>query len=149
MHAQYETVHVAQWPAVKELHQLASRHYAFEGQCFVLAAGSVLSRGEILEGFRSLRQPDSEAVQLLEAIPGPDEALILRGGSAIIGPDGDYLAGPIYDEPCILYTELDPGRITEGHLVFDTSGHYSRPDIFHLQVNDQPLFNVTLRSRQC
>ena len=57
MHAQEETVHVAQWPAVGERHQLASRTYAFEGQCFVLASGCVLTRDDVLAGFDSARAP--------------------------------------------------------------------------------------------
>ena len=147
MHAQYEILHVAQWPSVKELHQLASRHYAFEGQCFVIAAGSVLSRGEMMEGFHSLGRPGNEAVELLEALPGEDKDLILTGGSAVIAPDSDYLEGPVFDESCILYAEIQPERITEGRLVLDTDGHYSRPDVFHLEVNDQPQSNVTFKSR--
>lgn len=147
MHAQYETIHVAQWPSVKELHQLASRHYAFEGQCFVIAAGSVLSRGEMIEGFHSLGRPDDGALELLEGIPGEDEDLILTGGSAVIAPDSGYLEGPVFGEPCIVYAEIQPERIAEGHLVLDTDGHYSRPDVFHLEVNDQPQSNVTFTSR--
>jgi nitrilase len=147
MHARYETVHVAQWPAVKELHQLASRHYAFEGQCFVVAAGFILSRGEIIEGFNSLGQSGNEAIELLEAIPGVEEDLILKGGSAIIAPDSDYIKGPIFDKPCILCAEIQPQRIAEGHLFLDTQGHYSRPDVFQLEVNDQPQSNVTFKSR--
>jgi predicted amidohydrolase len=147
MHAQYETLHIAQWPAVKELHQLASRHYAFEGQCFVIAAGCVLSRGEVIEGFHSLGRSGNEAVELLEAIPGGEKDFILRGGSAVIAPNSDYLKGPVFDEPCVLYAEIQPARITEGRLFLDTHGHYSRPDVFHLEVNDQPQSNVTFKSR--
>ena len=147
MRAQYETLHVAQWPSVKELHQLASRHYAFEGQCFVIAAGCVLSRGEVIEGFHSLGRSDSEAVELLEAIPGEDKDLLLTGGSAVIAPNSDYFEGPVFDEPGILYADIQPERITEGHLVLDTEGHYSRPDVFHLEVNDQLQLNVTFQSQ--
>lgn len=147
MHAQGECLHIAQWPAVRELHQLASRHYAFEGQCFVLAAGSVLSRGDVLEGFYSLGQPGDEAAELLEAIPGEEADLILTGGSAVIGPDSHYVQGPVLDKACILYAEVCPERITEGHLVLDTQGHYSRPDVFHLEVNDQPQVNVSFASQ--
>ncbi len=143
MHAKGEVIHVAQWPSVHDLHQLASRHYAFEGQCFVIAAGSVLTKGEIIEGFRSLGKADSEALELLEALPGDDDKLIMKGGSAVIGPDSRYVAGPIFEEACIIYAELELDRITEGHLVLDTDGHYSRPDIFHLEVNDEPQRNVT------
>jgi predicted amidohydrolase len=108
--------------------------------------GCVLSRGEMMEGFHYLGQPDSEAVELLEAIPGEDKDLILTGGSAVIAPDSDYLEGPVFDESCILYAEIQPERITEGRLVLDTDGHYSRPDVFHLEVNDQPQSNVTFTS---
>jgi nitrilase len=147
MHAKHETVHIAQWPWMQDLHQLASRHYAFEGQCFVIAAGCVLSRGEIIEGFNSLGQPDSEAVELLEAIPGGEERLIMKGGSAIIAPNSKYLAGPVFEEACIIYAEIEPELITQGHLFLDTEGHYSRPDVFQLQVNDQPQSNVTFQSQ--
>lgn len=146
MHAQYETLHVAQWPAVKDLHQLASRHYAFEGQCFVVAAGCVLSRGEMIAGLKSLGQPDDAALELLEAIPGADEDLLLRGGSAVIAPNADYLEGPVFDRPGIIYADIRPARIAEGHLVLDTGGHYSRPDVFHLRVNDQQQSSVTFTS---
>jgi predicted amidohydrolase len=69
MHAQHEVLHVAQWPSVKDLHQLASRHYAFEGQCFVLAAGCVLSREDVIEGARSLGPAADAALELLHTIP--------------------------------------------------------------------------------
>jgi predicted amidohydrolase len=147
MHARGEVLHVAQWPGVKALHQLASRHYAFEGQCFVAAAGCVLSRGDILEGVHSLGRPPGEALELLEALPGSDEELLLPGGSGIIAPNADHIAGPVYGESCILYAEIQPGRITEGHLELDIDGHYSRPDVFHLEVNDRPQLNVTFTSQ--
>jgi nitrilase len=57
-----------------------------------------------------------------------------RGGSAILGPDGAYLAGPLYDEQGILYAELDPARLWEERQRFDASGHYHRPDVLRLSV---------------
>jgi len=147
MHAKHETLHVAQWPAVRELHQIASRHYAFEGQCFVLAAGCILSRRDIIQGYESLNLSNDAAIDILEAIPGDDGRLLLNGGSAVIGPDGAYLAGPVFDESCILYADIEPARITEGHMVIDTGGHYSRPDVFQLQVNDRPQVRVSFSSR--
>jgi predicted amidohydrolase len=97
MHAKHEVLHVAQWPSVKDLHQLASRHYAFEGQCFVLAAGCVLSREDVIEGVRSLGPAAGTALELLETIPGEDGDLFLNGGSAVVGPDAAYVAGPVFD----------------------------------------------------
>ena len=147
MHAKGETIHVAQWPSAHDLHQVASRHYAFEGQCFVIAAGCVLTKGEIIEGFHSLGRPDSEALELLEALPGDDDKLIMKGGSAVIGPDCKYVVDPVFEEPCIIYADLELDRIAEGHQLLDTDGHYSRPDIFHLEVNDQPQTNVIFSSQ--
>src|SRR5947208_484186 len=63
-----------------------------------------------------------------------DTDVIGRGGSAILGPDGAYLAGPLYDEEGILYAELDPSRLWEERQRFDPSGHYHRPDVLQLSV---------------
>ena len=147
MHAKHETLHIAQWPSVKELHQIASRHYAFEGQCFVVAAGCILTKGDVIEGFRSLDCRNSEALELLEALPDSDGKPLLGGGSAIIAPDASYLEGPADDKACIIYATVNLQRINEGHLVLDTQGHYSRPDIFDLRVDDRPQSNVSFASK--
>lgn len=146
MHAKQECIHIAQWPAVKELHQIASRHYAFEGQCFVLASGSYLTRKDVLDGFHSLGSNSPEPLELLEAIPGPDDAIILGGGSAIIAPDSTYVTDPLFKKPGIVYGTLDLDLISEGNLVLDTDGHYARPDLFQLEVNEKPLLNVKYKS---
>ena len=67
--------------------------------------------------------------------------VIGRGGSAILAPDGTYLAGPLYDEEGILYAELEPARLDEEHQRFDPAGHYHRPDVLSLQVrsNGRPI----------
>ena len=61
-----------------------------------------------------------------------------RGGSAILAPDGSYLAGPLYDEEGILYAELEPARLDEERQRFDPAGHYHRPDVLGLRVSPQP-----------
>jgi nitrilase len=63
---------------------------------------------------------------------GPE--LVGRGGSAILAPDGTYLAGPLWDEEGILYAELDPERLYAERQRFDPAGHYHRPDVFRLRV---------------
>src|SRR5436305_308798 len=58
-----------------------------------------------------------------------------RGGSAILAPNGSYLAGPLYDEEGILYAELDPSRLLAERQRFDPAGHYHRPDVLRLGVS--------------
>jgi nitrilase len=70
-----------------------------------------------------------EDVPLTEGPP-----LLGRGGSAILAPDGTYLAGPLWDEEGILYAELDPERLYEERQRFDPAGHYHRPDVFRLRI---------------
>jgi predicted amidohydrolase len=134
MHARHELVHVAQWPMVKEMMMIASRQYAFEGQCYVLACGATLTRAEMLAG-------PGGSNELLQSIT---EDLLMRGGSAIIAPDGSFVAGPT-EGPVILAGEIDPRRATEGRLFLDTDGHYSRPDIFRLEVDERPRANVVFK----
>jgi len=81
---------------------------------------------------RSSAYPDD--FPLSEEIAGVD--LIGRGGSAILGPDGAYLAGPLYGEEGILVAELDPARLAEERQRFDPSGHYHRPDVLSLTVRE-------------
>ncbi|MEO5727548.1 MAG: nitrilase-related carbon-nitrogen hydrolase, partial [Byssovorax sp.] len=121
LHVAGEQIHVALWPTVNEIHHLASRHYAFEGRCFVLAAGSLLRASEVPQ---ELGAPTNLA---------PD-ALLLRGGSAIIAPDGSYLAPPVYDREAIVEAVIDLDQIDREHMTLDVTGHYSRPDIFDFSV---------------
>jgi predicted amidohydrolase len=121
MHNMGEQIHVAVWPTVHEMHQVASRHYAFEGRCFVLAAGQIMRASALPAGLPALAQL------------GP-ETLIERGGSAIIAPDGRYIVGPTFDEEVVLYATLDLQEIDQESMTLDVSGHYSRPDIFQLKV---------------
>jgi predicted amidohydrolase len=129
MHEQQELIHVAQWPWVKEMNHVASRQYAFEGGCFVLAAGAIL------------RRSDLPALPLLQEIPCAADWL-LEGGSAMIAPDGSYIAEPVHREARILVRELDTRLATEAKLALDSSGHYSRPDLFQLRVDRTPKSNL-------
>jgi predicted amidohydrolase len=125
LHESGEDVHVAVWPTVKEMNLVASRQYAFEGRCYVLAAGSLMRAASLPPGL----EPDPERV------PSAD-ALLLRGGSAILGPDGAVLAGPVFDEPAILTAEIEPARIREERMSLDVTGHYARPDCLRLVRTD-------------
>jgi len=107
------------------------QHVALEGRCFVLTACQHLRRGDC--------PPDYAAVQ------GNDpDTVIMRGGSAIIGPLGQVLAGPLYNQHGILTAEIDLAEISRAKYDFDVVGHYARPDIFQLRVNEQATRPVTI-----
>jgi nitrilase len=96
-------------------------HIARESRAFVVAPAHFQ---------RASSYPDE--FPLRDELEGRD--ILGRGGSAILGPDGAYLAGPLYDEEGILYAELDPARLAEERQRFDPAGHYNRPDVFSLSV---------------
>ncbi len=127
MHTTGEQVHAALWPEVDDIHHVASRHYAFEGRCFVVSVGSVLQRAQIPEDLEIFRNDGLDR-----------EKQLLVGGSAIIGPDGHYLTGPAGDDETILCADLDTSMIAAEHQTFDPVGHYSRPDVFGVTVNRAP-----------
>ena len=96
-------------------------HIARESRAFVVAPSHFQ---------RASAYPDD--FPLLEQLEGLD--VIGRGGSAILSPDGSYLAGPLYDEEGILYAELDPASLRAERQRFDPAGHYHRPDVLQLKV---------------
>ncbi len=106
------------------------RHVALEGRCFVLSACQFLRRSAF---------PPDVRVALGD---GPD-AVLMRGGSAIVNPLGQVLAGPHFDGETILTADLDLADIGRGKFDFDVVGHYARPDVFRLVVNEAPLVPVT------
>ncbi len=100
------------------------RHIACEGRCFVLSANQFATRGDY--------PPDYPAEE------GDPEAVLCRGGSVVVSPLGDVLAGPAYGEQTILRAELDLDQVAEGKYDFDVVGHYARPDVFTLSVDERP-----------
>jgi nitrilase len=71
-------------------------------------------------------------------VHGDDPAIVLiRGGSCIVAPLGQVLAGPCFDGECVLTADLDLAEIPRGKYDFDVAGHYSRPDVFRLHVNEK------------
>ncbi len=123
MHNSGEHIHVAVFPTVHETHQIASRHYALEGRCFVLAAGLPMKAADLPEQLLS----ETDLSKLPENI--------LRGGSCIVAPDGGFLIEPLFDDETIIVAELDLTQIDKEKMTLDVSGHYSRPDIFDFAVN--------------
>jgi nitrilase len=100
------------------------RHIALEGRCFVLTSCQFLRRSDL-------------PADIPNGLSDDPEAILMRGGSAIIDPFGRVLAGPCFDQETILHAELDLDEVTRGKYDFDAVGHYSRPDVFQLKVNEE------------
>lgn len=124
LHTSGEDIHIAVFPTVHEMHQVASRHYAFEGRCFVLAAGLTMKASDL----------PAELAPTIEASFAP-ENLLLRGGSCIIAPNGSFVVEPVFDDETIVIADLDLTMIDKEKMTLDVSGHYARPDVFDLKVN--------------
>jgi len=106
------------------------RHIACEGRCFVLGCNQFMTK--------NMYPDDMDGLEELEEQP----ELLCRGGSAIISPLGEELAGPLYDQEGILIAEIDSGEIARSRFDFDVVGHYARPDVFQLLVNEKPMQSV-------
>jgi len=109
-------------------------HIALEGRCFVLSACPFLQRSDLPSDYPTGRLPASQQV-------------LIRGGSCIIGPLGQVLAGPKYGEECVLSADLDLADLPRAKFDFDVVGHYARPDVFHMEVDERPKPSVTFRAR--
>jgi nitrilase len=101
------------------------RHVALEGRCFVLSACQYLKRGDCPTDYAAVQGDDPQTV-------------LMRGGSCIVGPLGRVLAGPHFEGETILTAELDMAEVARGKYDFDAAGHYARPDVFRLHVNERP-----------
>ena len=124
-------IYLAPTADARDAWQATMRHIACEGRTFVLGCNQFLTK--------SMYPSDLEGIEDLEDQP----EILCRGGSAIISPLGEVIAGPLYDEEGILTAELDLSEITRGKLDFDVVGHYARPDVFKLTINERPSRSVT------
>jgi nitrilase len=109
------------------------RHIAVEGRCFVLSCNQFNRRRDFPADYSSFYGEDPDCV-------------VTRGGSCIVDPFGNLLAGPNFEGEAILVAEIDRAQIIRGKYDLDVVGHYARPDIFQLQVDEQPKHPVTIQS---
>ena len=137
MHHAGEAVHISAWPTVRPMYRIASQHYAFEGRCFVLAAGTIQHRADLLDGLARVGG-DADARDLLLGLP---DRQLQNGGSCIIAPDGTILAETGADAD-LLIAELDLAAIGRGLTSLDSDGHYARPDVFELRVDRRAKLGV-------
>jgi aliphatic nitrilase len=129
--AQNERIHVASWPAFVlgnrnsfDSIDIRVRYHAFEGRVFVISAAGIL---------------DDACLDAMELDDEQRATFSCRGGhSGILGPTGQYIAGPADDTEQILYADADMEKIIEGKLSHDLTGHYNRFDVFTLLMKDVP-----------
>ncbi|KAM3242425.1 hypothetical protein ACQJBY_054840 [Aegilops geniculata] len=118
--------------------QASMTHIAMEGGCFVLSANQFCRR-------QDYPPPSEYAFAGLGEEPSPD-TVVCPGGSVIISPSGEVLAGPNYDGEALITADLDMGEIVRAKFDFDVVGHYSRPEVLSLVVDDQPHRPVSFTS---
>jgi len=102
------------------------QHIACEGRCFVLSACQFLRRRDC-------------PVDYAGTLGNEPDQILIRGGSCIVSPFGRLLAGPRYNEEAILSAQIDRAELVRGKFDLDVAGHYARPDVFRLRVNEEPL----------
>ena len=123
-------LYIAPTADARDTWQATLRHIACEGRCFVLGCNQYMTKDMYPDDLKSLRELDEQ----------PE--IMCRGGSAIVSPLGKILAGPLYDQEGILFADLDLGAVARSKFDFDVVGHYARPDVFQLRVNENPGISV-------
>lgn len=117
-------IYIAPTADARESWIATMRHIALEGRCFVLGCNEFFTEAMLPEKFRGFVEDGS--------------AVNCPGGSVIVSPRGEVIAGPLWQKAGILTATLDLDEITASKLDFDVNGHYSRNDIFEYSVKDQP-----------
>jgi nitrilase len=128
-------IYLAPTADARDRWQCTLRHIALEGRCFVLGCNQYVTK--------KMYPSDLEGIEDLDE--SPEE--MCRGGSTIISPLGEVLAGPLYGEEGILYADLDLAEVVRSRYDFDSVGHYSRPDVLQLYVNENPQSTVVYREK--
>ena len=133
MYSKGVDIYLAPTADAREQWQATIRHIALEGRCFVLSSNQFVTKDmypKDLAGYADLKE-------------SPE--IMSQGGSAIIDPNGNYLAGPLFNKAGILYAELDLSQIVKTRYDFDVVGHYARPDVFQLVINESEQKTVNLK----
>lgn len=118
-------IYVAPTADSRESWNASMQHIAFEGRCYVIGCNQYFTKSDY---------PLHLQAELAEDHP----EVLSRGGSVIVSPLGEILAGPLYDEEGILTAEVDHDQLIRSRIDFDVTGHYSRDDVFKFKVKNQP-----------
>jgi nitrilase len=129
MYAKGVTIWCAPTVDDREVWQSTMRHIALEGRCFVLSACQYLLRSDCPPWYHPIQGDD----------PG---TVLIGGGSVIVSPLGEILAGPTRDGELVVTADIDLNEIARGKFDLDVVGHYARPDIFSLSVDERPKVPV-------
>ena len=124
MYAQGEELHVSVWPGNPRNTEDIVRFIAKEGRVFSLAANGLISLADVPSDF-----------PLYDALQEAGVSDYCRGGSAIAAPDGTWVVEPVADEERLVVADVDLRRVAEERQSFDPTGHYSRPDVFTVEVD--------------
>ncbi|KPV61280.1 nitrilase [Paenibacillus sp. A3] len=125
MYAQGIDIYLAPTADARDTWQATIRHIACEGRCFVISCNQFATKASYpadLACYEDIKD---------------DTDMLSRGGSAIVGPLGEYVVEPLYNQEGILMATLDLSQVVQSRYDFDVTGHYSRPDVFQLIVNNK------------
>jgi nitrilase len=126
LYSQGVQIYLAPTADARDTWQATLQHIACEGRCYVLGCNQFVRK--------EMYPPDLPGIAELADQP----EVMCRGGSAVIGPLGQLIAGPLYDHEGILYAQLDMAEVVRSKFDFDVTGHYARPDVFQFKVNWHP-----------
>ncbi|HSR44869.1 MAG TPA: carbon-nitrogen hydrolase family protein [Acidimicrobiia bacterium] len=132
LYAQGMDLHIAAWPGSVELTEDITRFIAKEGRCFVLSAGALLRPQDIPSDF-----------PLREAALAGDGSYFYNGGSAVAGPDGNWIQEPVAGEERLVVANIDVAAVRGERQNFDAAGHYFRGDVFEVTIDRRRLDPAT------
>lgn len=120
MYQQGVQIYLAPTADARERWIASMRHIALEGRCFVLSANQFITKSDHPEAYQPFLKDEPEEMS--------------AGGSIIVSPLGEILAGPLYGQTAALHAEIDLNEVIRAKLDFDPIGHYNRSDLFHFEI---------------
>lgn len=130
MYGQGVSIYLAPTADQRDGWQCSMRHIALEGRCYVLSCNQFVTKDMYPKDLACSKELTTQ----------PD--LMCRGGSAIVDPLGNYVAGPVWNREEIIVADLDMGNVIDARFDFDVVGHYARPDVFTLMVDFEEKASV-------